>query len=100
MTMPWWIWMVGFVVPLVVAVLFGRRLRRMQPPQAEPAPRLPLDFPHVAPPMLHLLDKLSHRPVCGASVREAWTIEHEAATCPECRKLGDMAMIQWFTNTR
>ena len=58
------------------------------------------NFPHVAPPMLHLLDKLTERPICGASLREAWTIEHEKATCPECRKEADMAMLQWHVNNR
>ena len=55
---------------------------------------------HVAPPMLHLLDKATERPLCGASIREAWTIIPETATCPECRKQGDMSMLQWYVNNR
>jgi hypothetical protein len=65
-----------------------------------PPPRAPLDFPHVAPPILHLLEPGTERPICGASIREAWTIVPETATCPECRKQGDLAMLQWYANNR
>ena len=60
----------------------------------------PLDFPHVAPAILHLIDRATERPICGASIREAWTIIPETATCPECRKQGDAAMLQWEVNNR
>jgi len=74
------------------------RRRQEEPVRAQP--RQPLDLPHVAPPILHLLDKLSQRPVCGASLRESWTILPETVTCPECRKQGEAAMLQWYANNR
>ncbi len=90
----------------ILAVVFllmrwlDRRSRRLEGKLQVQPPRTPLDFPHVAPAILHLLDKATERPICGASIREAWTIIPDTATCPECRKQGDLAMLQWYANNR
>jgi rubredoxin len=99
MTSFWIILAIVLAVGLGAELWARRRRHRWNPPQTEPA-RPQLDFPHLAPPMLHFLDKATERPVCGASIREAWTIIPETATCPECRKQGDLAMLQWFANNR
>ena len=64
------------------------------------APPLPRDLPLVAPPILHLVVEPEHMPLCGASIRQPWTIDPQAATCPECRRDGDAAMTQWWANNR
>jgi hypothetical protein len=99
---PWWIYLVTFSAALVV-VLWARRPRRPARPADRPADRPPADpstYPQAALPIMHLLDKLTERPVCGASIRERWTVVLETATCPECRKQADMAMLQWEVNNR
>ena len=66
-----------------------------------PATQAPTrDLPRVAPPILHLVVEPEHRPLCGASIRQPWTIDPEAATCPECRREGEAAMLQWWVNNR
>ena len=103
----WTFWRVGWAPDGTTAVEGWSRLwwrlwwRGRAPVPAKDVPaRLPLDLPHLAPPMLHLLDQLTSRPVCGASVRETWTIEPESATCSECRRQSEMARLQWFVNNR
>jgi rubredoxin len=103
--MTWWLSLlfIGYAVAVVVTILTLLQLRRARRTRVErpaPAPKPTLDFPHVAPPILHLVDKLTGLPICGASVREPWTVLPETATCPECRRQGDMAMLQWFTTNR
>lgn len=61
---------------------------------------LPRDLPMIAPPILHLVVEPEHRPLCGASIRQPWTIDPASATCPECRRDGDALMLQWTTNNR
>ena len=65
---------------------------------APPVP--PRDLPMANTPILHLVVEPEHRPLCGASIRQPWTIDPQAATCPECRRDGDAAMLQWWTNNR
>ena len=91
----------AIMVAWLVAETWARRRRHRVVPPAPPNPvQPPLDFPHVAPAILHLIDRATERPICGASIREAWTIIPETATCPECRKQGDAAMLQWEVNNR
>ena len=96
-----WILLALILATGLGAELWNRHRRNRYNPPAQPEPAgSVLDFPHVAPPILHLLDKATERPICGASLREAWTIIPETATCPECRTQGDMAMLQWHVNNR
>ena len=96
-----WILLALILATGLGAELWTRHRRNRYNPPAQPeSAGVVLDFSHVAPPMLHLLDKATERPICGASLREAWTIIPETATCPECRKQGDMAMLQWWANNR
>ena len=95
----WIILVIALVVGLGAELWARRRRNRWNHPQSDPA-LPPIDFPPLAPPMLHLMDKATERPICGASIREAWTIMPETATCPECRKQGDLAMLQWEVNNR
>ena len=56
-----------------------------------------------APPqvrVLHWAPGLGHYPLCGASIREAWTLEYLAATCPECRAQGWPLLLQKEINDR
>ena len=97
----WWVFPGAVLVVFVTALLVLRWLGQRKPrPDQAPTARPTIDLPHVAPPILHLVVEPEHRTLCGASIREAWTIEPEAATCPECRREGDAAMIQWLTNNR
>jgi hypothetical protein len=95
---PWWVYLVTFSAALAV-VLWVRRPRRPTRPAAS-QPADPSTYPQAALPIMHLLDKLTERPVCGASIRARWTVVIESATCPECRKQADMAMLQWEVNNR
>lgn len=72
------------------------RLPVEPPEQQHPVELLPL----AAPAVLHLVVEPEHRPLCGVSIREPWTIEIDATTCPECRKEGEAMMVQWLTNNR
>ena len=96
---PWWAYLVTFSAVLAV-VLWTRRPRRPARPAAARPPADPSAYPQAALPIMHLLDKLTERPVCGASIRERWTVVLETTTCPECRKHGDLAMLQWEVNNR
>jgi len=78
------------------------RLRGRGGPAAPVAPKrelLPIVPPADRPPM-HLVVAPQNRPLCGASIRELWTIDPDAATCPECRREGEAAMLQWFATNR
>ena len=91
------------LVLIAIAACLGlwRWLSQRKPPAPSlPATLTPLDFPHEAPRILHLLDKLTERPVCGASIREAWTILPDTATCTECKKQSESSMLQWWANNR
>lgn len=68
--------------------------------RAPATPPAPVDLPRAAPPILHLVVEPEHRPLCGASIRQLWTIDPKAATCPECRQEGEAAMLQWLVNNR
>ena len=96
----WWVFPVAVLVIFVAIQLVLFRMGRKQPPAPAQHARPPIDLPHVAPPVLHLVVEPEHRPLCGASIREPWTIEPQAATCPECRRDGDAAMLQWWANNR
>jgi hypothetical protein len=61
---------------------------------------LPRDLPMAPPTILHLVVEPEHRPLCGASIRQPWTIDPASATCPECLRDGDALMLQWTTNNR
>lgn len=97
----WWVYpsCVLAIFVVVQVILLWPRLRHARPAQA-PTARQPIDLPHVAPPVLHLVVEPEHRPLCGASIRQPWTNDPQAATCPECRRDGDAAMTQWLTNNR
>lgn len=64
----------------------------------------PVTFPALvplAPPtVIHLVTHPENRPLCGASIREAWTEDPAFATCPACRRDGDLRFIQWKASTR
>ena len=96
----WWVFPVAVLVIFVAVQLALFRMGRKQPPSPAQLARAPIDLPHVAPPILHLVVEPEHRPLCGASIRQPWTIDPEAATCPECRRDGDAAMVQWWANNR
>ena len=96
---PWWAYLVTFSAALAV-VLWARRPRRPARLAAARPPADPSTYPPAALPIMHLLDKLTERPICGASIRERWTVVLETATCPECRKEADLAMLQWWANNR
>jgi hypothetical protein len=49
---------------------------------------------------MHLVIAPQNRPLCGASIRELWTIEPEFATCPECKRESEAALLQWWVNNR
>jgi len=52
------------------------------------------------PPVLHLVTHPENRPLCGASIRLPWTEDPAAATCPDCRKEGDLLAVQYGVSTR
>lgn len=64
------------------------------------APSPPRELPRAAPPILHLVVEPEHRPLCGASIRQPWTIDPNAVTCPECRREGEALTLQWWVNNR
>ena len=96
---PWWAYLVTFSAALAV-VLWVRRSRCPTRPAAALPSADPSAYPQAALPIMHMLDKLTERPICGASIRERWTVVLETATCPECRKQADMAILQWWANNR
>lgn len=74
-----------------------------------PAPETPVQtastfFPALAPlappSIIHLIVHPADRPLCGASIREPWTEDPAFATCPACRRDGDLKYIQWKASTR
>jgi hypothetical protein len=79
-----------------------RALFRRRPPAVAPAP--PVSFPALVPmappPILHLVAHPENRPLCGASIRQPWTTDPDAATCPACKLEGDLRWIQWRVSTR
>lgn len=84
-------------VPMLgVRIQFGR--------PAPAAPAQPATFPALvplAPPaIIHLIVHPENRPLCGASIREPWTEVPDFATCPACRRDGDLRFIQWKASTR
>ena len=60
-----WVFPVAVLVVFVTALLVLRWLgqRSAQPAQTPPA-RPPIDLPHVAPPILHLVVEPEHTPLC------------------------------------
>ena len=98
--MGWWWWLPS--LPAAWIAFWTVQLWPKRKPAAlEEKPDItPREYPRLVPPILHLMDKATGRPICGASIREAWTIVPETATCPECRKQGEMEMLQWYITTR
>lgn len=81
--------------------LFWRLWWRLPVQILPPAPSVLLVPPVPKPPkILHLVLHPDEVPICGASVREPWTLEPEFATCSECREAADRRMTQWRANTR
>ncbi len=79
--------------------LFWRLWWRL--PEMRPLPRtIDERLPLAPPPILHLVVEPEHRPLCGVSIREPWTIELEAATCPACRHEGERLYLEWWVSTR
>jgi len=68
------------------------------------APAQPVTFPAlvplVPPAIIHLVLLPENRPLCGASIREPWTVDPQHCTCPACRKDGELRFIQWKASTR
>lgn len=91
----------GFVLGrLLSGIPVLPRRRRSDAAPEKPRARHPLDLPFEAPPILHLCKEPEMRPLCGASIREPWTIDPQAATCPDCRREGDSLMLQWWATNR
>jgi len=80
--------------------LWWRLWWRVEPAPA-PLKRVVPDLPPAdPPPPMHLVIAPQNRPLCGASIRELWTIEPEFATCPECKRESEAALLQWWVNNR
>lgn len=53
------------------------------------------------PPLLHFIDYLTQRPLCGERIDAVkWTIEWQAVTCPKCKEEGRLVVLQHEVNTR
>ena len=75
-----------------------RRHRPELPAQAQPTTTEATAW--LPPPVLHLVTHPENRPLCGASIRLPWTEDPAAATCPDCRKEGDLLSVQYGVSTR
>ena len=86
----------------IAAHLWDRAVKREARRHRTPTPtvKTAVELPFRAPDILHLCTEPEMRPLCGASIREPWTIDPEAATCPACRENGDSMMLQWWATNR
>ena len=67
----------------------------VRPPRPVRAPDV-----FVSPPILHFVLMPDYRLACGASLRQPFTIEIEAVTCPTCRMLGERMTTEWMVRNR
>ena len=58
------------------------------------------EAPKVPSIAMHFVPFGSKRAACGASVVRRWTVEHQFATCPECRTIGAGAAFHRFMRVR
>ena len=58
------------------------------------------EAPKVPAIAMHFVPFGSQRAVCGASVVRRWTVEHQFATCPECREIGAGGAFRRFLSVR
>ena len=72
--------------------LVGRRGRAAGGPA--PAPQVPPKKP------IHWVGRSATRPACGAVEYPLWTSEPSQATCPTCKRRGEMVSLKRFTNVR
>jgi hypothetical protein len=65
-------------------------------------PPRPAHAPDVffSPPILHFVLMPDYRLACGASLRQPYTIEIEAVTCPACRQQGERMTLEWMVRNR
>lgn len=84
-----------FLLPVAVALRMALQARTLLKEDDEKVPLVNLRAD-----LLHWAPYAQGLPVCGASIRERWTIVYETVTCPACRKAGEMLQLQYHANTR
>ena len=96
---------------MLIAVAIAWRLTRGRWPRWTRARKQPIPEPAREPStaetawakpsaVVHLIVHPEDRPICGASIRQPWTEDPAAATCPECKFLGNATSLQWKVSTR
>ena len=69
-----------------------------RPPKKLAPPPAPPPQPKRGP--MHWVADATRLPLCGASIRERWTLEYEVVTCEACIAAGKMLLLEYWVSNR